>query len=197
MQDDMADGVKHLFAQGIADRNRSCIMGWSYGGYKTFTASFKNGDLFKCAVAGAGVSDLVAMQRWTRDGNANDPDVIDGGGDGRNSISYKYWTSSIGDIDKDRDMLNANSAAQNAAKVAMPLMIIHGDQDEIVPIDQSEIMAKAMDRAGKPYKFVRLKDTNHNYTMDQGDAWRTVLVESLAFIKANIGPGVTAPAGTN
>jgi hypothetical protein len=28
--------------------------------------------------------------------------------------------------------------------------------------------------------------------MDQGDAWRTVLVESLAFIKSHIGPGVSA-----
>lgn len=192
MQEDVTDGVKHLFAQGIADPKRSCVMGWSYGGYVAFTASFQNADVFKCSVAGAGVSDLMAMQRWTRDGEANDPDVVDGGGAGRNSVSYKYWTAAIGDMDRERERLNRHSAAQNANKVGMPLLMIHGDQDEIVPINQSLLMESAMKRAGKDHRLIVLKDTNHNYTMDQGDAWRTVLVESLAFIKSHIGPGVSA-----
>src|SRR5690606_9186265 len=72
MQEDVADATRHLIAQGIADPERICINGWSYGGYVAFTASFVNADLFKCSVAGAGVSDLRAMLRWVRSGNRND-----------------------------------------------------------------------------------------------------------------------------
>jgi hypothetical protein len=64
---------------GITDPNRVCINGWSYGGYVAFTASFMNADIFKCSVAGAGVSDLRAMLRWVRSGDRGD---VQGGGGG-------------------------------------------------------------------------------------------------------------------
>jgi dipeptidyl aminopeptidase/acylaminoacyl peptidase len=51
MQEDVADGARYLIQQGIADPNRICINGWSYGGYVALTASFLNANLFKCSVA--------------------------------------------------------------------------------------------------------------------------------------------------
>ncbi|MBY0563132.1 MAG: alpha/beta fold hydrolase [Hyphomonadaceae bacterium] len=191
MQQDVADGTRHLIQAGIADANRICIAGWSYGGYVAFTATVENADLFKCSMAGAGVSDLIEMLDWVRFGD--DDELISGGGGGVQSIAYQYWTEAIGEPGRDRAMLERYSAARNADRVAIPLLIIHGDRDRTVPVEQSEIMEQAMRRAGKPVRFVRLEDTDHYFTPDQGAAWRTVMTESLAFFNQHIGPGVPPP----
>jgi dipeptidyl aminopeptidase/acylaminoacyl peptidase len=50
------------------------------------------------------------------------------------------------------------------AKVRAPILLIHGELDNVVPIKQSEIMANALKSAGKPYEFARLANENHNIT---------------------------------
>ncbi|MBX3429178.1 MAG: S9 family peptidase [Hyphomonadaceae bacterium] len=192
MQEDVADGVRSLIDTGIADPNRICIMGWSHGGYMAFTASFMNTDLFKCAVAGAGISDLNAMLRWERAGS-NEADVGAGGGWGQNSISYQYWTQAIG---QEGSELNRYSAAENVDRVTIPLLMIHGDEDQTVPFEQSEIMERAMRRAGKSARLVRLEAMDHYYRPDNEAGWRTAFTEALAFFNANIGPGVPPGGGT-
>lgn len=193
MQQDVADAARHLIQTGITDPNRICINGWSYGGYVAFTASFMNADIFKCSVAGAGVSDLRAMLRWVRSGDRSD--VQDGGGGGgARSMSYQYWTDAMGSRG-DAD-IDAVSAAQNAHRVGMPLLMIHGDEDITVPIAQSELMLRAMERAGKPTRLITLHDIDHYATPQNGDAWRTVLTEALAFFNQHIGPGVPPSGAT-
>jgi dipeptidyl aminopeptidase/acylaminoacyl peptidase len=186
MQDDVTDGARHLIQQGIVDPNRICIMGWSYGGYVAFTAAFRDTSLFKCSVAGAGISDLNAMQRWVRAGQI-EADVIAGGGGGGQSISYQYWRQAIGE---EGAALDRYSAAQNIDRVTIPLLIIHGDEDQTVPFEQSEIMERAMRRAGKPVRLIRLEDMDHYYRPDNAEGWRTTFTESLAFFNQHIGPGV-------
>lgn len=196
MQADVADAARHLITSGITDPNRICITGWSYGGYVAFTASFMNADIFKCSVAGAGVSDLRAMLRWVRSGDRGD--VQDGGGGGgASSPVYQYWTDAMGSTSRDDAGLDAVSAAQNADRVGMPLLIIHGDEDITVPIAQSELMVAAMERAGKPTRLITLHDIDHYASPRNGDAWRIVLTESLAFFNQHIGPGVPPPSGNS
>lgn len=186
MQEDVTDGARYLFQQGIADPNRTCIAGWSYGGYVAFTASFMNTDVFKCSVAGAGVSDLRQMLRWERAGSTGND--VDRTGSGSSSMGYRYWTTLIGDGND--PSLDQYSAAQNANRVGMPLLIIHGDEDQTVPIEQSQIMERAMQGAGKSTRLITLADADHYLTPLQGDVMRTVLTESLNFVSSNIGPGV-------
>lgn len=191
MQADVTDGTRYLIEQGIADASRICIAGWSYGGYVAFTASFLNTDLFKCSVAGAGISDLRAMLRWVRSGSTEN-DVSGGGASGQQSMSFQYWSQAIGD--QGDSSLDQYSAAQNADRVTIPLLIIHGDEDTTVPIEQSELMQRAMQRAGKETRLIVLEDVSHSPSPLQGDAMRTVLTESVAFFNQHIGPGV-APSG--
>lgn len=190
IQEDVVDGTRHLIAQGIADPNRICVMGWSHGGYVAFTAAFMNTDLFRCAIAGAGVSDLNAMMRWVRAGST-ERDIDPSGGYGTSSISYRYWSEAIG---QEGPELDRYSAAQNANRVTIPLLMIHGDEDQTVPFEQSEIMDRAMRRAGRPTRLIRLEDMDHYYRPDNAEGWRTTFTESLAFFNQHIGPGV-APSG--
>jgi dienelactone hydrolase len=147
MQDDLSDGVKYLTSNGIADPARVCIMGWSYGGYAAMAGATLTPELYKCAIAGAGVSDLGDMLVWS--GKY-------GGG------SLRYWRQHIGDPTADKAAIDRASPAKHAANVRAPMLLIHGELDNVVPIRQSVIMADALKAAGKPYEFVRLADENHN-----------------------------------
>jgi dipeptidyl aminopeptidase/acylaminoacyl peptidase len=150
MQDDVSDGVRYLTANGIADPNRICIAGWSYGGYATMAGVTLTPELYKCGIAGAGVSDLVEMMVW---------EAKEGGW---KEGPARYWKSHIGDLNTERKKLEAASPAKHVNNVRAPLLLIHGELDVIVPITQSEIMADAMRSAGKPYEFVRLPNEDHN-----------------------------------
>ena len=186
MQQDVRDGADAVIATGRADKNRICIAGWSYGGYATMTGALIDGDLYKCAVAGAGVSDLISMQDWERFG-----DKYNRGG-GIKSISYQYWNSAIGDPVKDKDMLTKYSAALNADKIKIPLLLIHGEEDRQVPYSQSLEMQEAMKKAGKPVELITLKDEGHQWRPMTIENRSIVLTQSLEFFNKNIGPGYKA-----
>lgn len=149
MQHDVSDGVKYMIASGIVDQSRVCIAGWSYGGYAALAGATLTPELYRCVIAGAGVSDLVEMQAK----------IVERGGF-RVGVS-RYWRAHMGDILKEREKLMQVSPARQAAKVRAPLLLIHGELDTVVPIAQSEVMAKALTDAGKPFEFVRLPQEGH------------------------------------
>ncbi|MEN1728892.1 MAG: alpha/beta fold hydrolase, partial [Pseudomonadota bacterium] len=61
MQDDISDGVQYLIDQGIADPDRVCIMGGSYGGYATLAGMVFTPELYACGVNIVGVSNLISL----------------------------------------------------------------------------------------------------------------------------------------
>jgi len=64
MQDDKDDGAKWLASEKLADPKRIAMFGFSYGGYAAFAAAVRPHGLYKCAIAGAGVSDIERI--WAR-----------------------------------------------------------------------------------------------------------------------------------
>lgn len=61
MQEDVTDATRWAIAQGIADKNRICIYGGSYGGYAALEGAVSVPDLYKCAIGYVGVYNLPAM----------------------------------------------------------------------------------------------------------------------------------------
>ena len=74
---------------------------------------------------------------------------------------HDYALDNIGSPFTDVEKLNAASPAQHAAAMTGTLLLIHGNNDTVVPIAQSEQMALALDKAGKKYEFVRLDGEDH------------------------------------
>ena len=107
-------------------------------------------DLYQCVIAGAGPSDLIRMLEWERRE------------EGRESEAYLYWVDHIGHPSNDREALAAVSPARLADRVTRPVLLIHGEDDGIVPVEQSEYMEKALKKAGKPVQFLRLEDSAHS-----------------------------------
>jgi dipeptidyl aminopeptidase/acylaminoacyl peptidase len=148
-QNDITDGVKHLISTGVADANRVCIVGWSYGGYATLAGMTFSPELYKCGVAGAGVSDLPEMLAWVRKRM------------GRDMRDDDYWPRVMGHPIRDHDKLAATSPARFADKVRAPILLIHGKDDSTVPIVQSEIMAKALAQSNKQSQFIVISGDDH------------------------------------
>jgi len=91
-----------------------------------------------------------------------------------NDDALYYWHEHIGPQGDPK--LAAHSPARFAANVQAPVLLIHGVDDSVVPIKQSEMMWHALDRAGKPVTFVRLDGEDHWLSRS---ATRTRVLEEL------------------
>ncbi len=155
MQDDLTDAVKTLVDQGPVDPARMCIVGASYGGYAALAGAALTPDLYKCAVSIAGISDLEDFIGWRKRNWGSD------------SEGYTYWLKAIGDPDKDEARLREVSPLAQAGRIKIPLLLIHGNEDFIVPIAQSKAMKKALDKTGRKTELITLKDEGHSYWSDR------------------------------
>ena len=149
MQDDVTDGVNMLISEGLADPDRVCIVGASYGGYSALAGGAFTPDLYKCVVAIAPVSDLAMMMSDTRERI------------GRNHWVVDYWEERMADGDARTRKLNAISPAVYASAFKAPVLLIHGEDDTVVPMRQSVRMHNALNRANHPVKLIRLKGEDH------------------------------------
>lgn len=150
MQTDISDGVAALAAAGLVDPRRACIVGWSYGGYAALAGVTLQSGLYRCAVSGAGVSDLNMMLA---------SEISSAGG---STAATRYWRAFMGaDKPGAGATLTSLSPARLAARADAPILLIHGKDDTVVPLEQSRAMEKALKAAGKPVEFVLLDGEDH------------------------------------
>lgn len=175
MQDDITDGVRHLIQTGVADPQRICIVGASYGGYAALAGGAFTPELYRCVVSISGDADLVQMLDEERQGQ------------GRGSAGYSYWVQITGDANRDRDELIAVSPARHAENFQAPVLLIHGRSDYIVRVEQSETMRDALRRAGKNVQYVDFEDEGHYWGNWQPANRQRMLEEIDRFIGQHIG----------
>ncbi len=174
MQADVMESAEALIGRGIAQKKNMCVYGWSYGGYVAMTASYKNTDLFSASISTAGVSHLRDSLVWERVNF------------GLNSPAYQYWKKAIGDESDDRADLNENSAAENADRVTMPVLLFHGKDDFIVDVDQSRKFRGALKRAGKSVEYHEFAETGHGIVTFENDDLEFMFDRIDAFCKEHL-----------
>lgn len=155
MQSDLDDGVNFLIEQGIADPERVCMVGASYGGYAALAAGAFSPDMYRCVAAIAGVSDLRKMLQRKRSERGRDDWVLD------------YWEGLYGAGASDKEILRSISPAFHADAFKAPVLLIHGKKDTVVNIEQSKLMRKALRKAGKDVTYVELKGEDHWLTQEE------------------------------
>lgn len=152
MQNDLSDGVAALVEEGLADPDRVCIVGTSYGGYAALAGAVFTPELYRCAAAISPVSDLVALLgvEPSRRGGGFNPTVA-------------YWRQAMagGNGDGSSDRLRAASPAAHAELANASVLLIHGRDDSVVPIAQSQTMERALRSAGKDVELVELEGDDH------------------------------------
>jgi dipeptidyl aminopeptidase/acylaminoacyl peptidase len=150
-QNDITDGVRHLVADGTADPRRICIVGLGFGGYSALWGATFAADTYACAASIGGYSDLPVFVSGIRRSS------------GTESKYAEYWTDQIGRPEAPE--LAAWSPARHAASVKVPVLLMHGTNDLDVPINQSEMMERALESAGKVVTFVKLPAGDHQLSL--------------------------------
>lgn len=149
MQDDVTDGVNALIASGMADPDRACIAGSSYGGYAALAGGAFTPELYKCVISIAGVADLH------REGE-NEAEKF-----GKDSEVYRSWSRTMGNLMNNRSLMRDRSPVHSAESFQAPVLLIHGRDDTIVEMNQSNAMERALKKADKTVKYVKLRGGDH------------------------------------
>jgi dipeptidyl aminopeptidase/acylaminoacyl peptidase len=74
---------------------------------------------------------------------------------------------------------------------AAPFLIVHGEDDEVVPVLQAERLHAALTAAGTEATFLRLPRADHALAspargITARDAWREVGLRALAFFRTHL-----------
>lgn len=152
MQDDVADALLWAQKQGMAS-DKACIAGASYGGYSTLMGLIRHPDLYKCGVAWVAVTDptLFLKGAW---GVIDDID----------SSSRRFMLPQmVGDVDKDAEMLAANSPLVRAKEIKAPLLLAFGESDQRVPLEHGERLRSALIKANRPPEWITYPNEAHSW----------------------------------
>jgi dipeptidyl aminopeptidase/acylaminoacyl peptidase len=174
MQTDLSDGVRYLTKQGIADAARVCIVGASYGGYAAMAGVALDPGVYRCAVSVAGLSDLAVLQRSESSGGID------------NRSTNRYWDRFWGVTGRLDPALDAISPVKHVDAINVPVLLIHGRDDTVVPFEQSQILFDAMKRGKKDVELVTLKQEDH--WLSRSDTRLQMLDATVTFLRAHNPP---------
>ena len=154
-----------LAAKGVIDPARVCIVGASYGGYAALAGVTLQHGVYRCAVAVAGLSELGSR-------------LFEAGGYSELFLQREFgqkWAAS--------EALHAVSPLYHADDASAPILLIHGKDDTVVPLTQSEYMQTALIKAHKPVELVTLQGEDHN--LARQDTRIQMLKASVSFVEAH------------
>jgi len=135
MQDDKDDGAQWMLDKGVAQKGRIAMFGFSYGGYSAMAAAVRPNGLYKCAIAGAGVSDHKRI--WAR-----------------------FYTNPFF-RDAQMKTVQGLNPVDFADKIQIPIMVYHGDRDQTVPLEQSDWFVSKAKGSKQPVVYHELADYAH------------------------------------
>ena len=173
MQDDVTDATRWAIAQGIADPQRICIFGGSYGGYAALEGAVKEPDLYKCAIGYVGAYDL--------------PKMIDRKDAGQSFYGAEYWKRTVG---TDETVLAQHSPIYQLNNLKARVMLVVGGRDTVVLPVQGQDLHMALLERRVPHEWLYQGDEWHGF-YDEGHI--SELFQKVdAFLGASIGEGATA-----
>jgi len=175
MQSDLSDGVRHLSETGLIDPKRVCIAGRGYGGYAALAGVTLQSGIYRCSISVAGLADLKKFLGW-----ANSKA---GGGD---TLTERQWDRFLGITGRSDSTLAAISPSEHVGAAVVPVLLIHGRDDTVVPYEQSALMADALKRAGRPFEFITLDKEDH--WLSRSQTRLRMLQATVAFLKTNNPP---------
>lgn len=148
MQDDLDDGLDWLIREGMADPKRACLVGASYGGYAAAWGATRNPERYRCAACFAGVFDLGEQIGYSSDFLSN-----------RSERQYRQKIKG-----KTGFNLDSVSPRNLVERLQVPVLLVHGEDDNIVPVSQSRSYDAGLTRHGKAHEFYTIPKEVHGFT---------------------------------
>lgn len=146
--DDILALTDHCVAAGHADPARLAVSGWSQGGFLSYLCAVRNASIpfpwrFRAAIPGAGVSD------WDSLAMTSDLGVVEA-----QHAGAAPWAADPTDVrPRAASALWELKKAVDAGPLP-PLLMLHGERDARVPIEQATGFRRGLDHYGFEYEYV-------------------------------------------
>ena len=142
--DDAIAAARALVERGLADGDRLLVTGGSAGGWTALCAlAFR--DAFAAGTSYFGVSDLEPFAETTH------------------KFESRYLDLLVGALPEAAAVWEARSPARHADGIRRPLLILQGDEDEVVPPAQADVIVEALERRGLPYAYLVFEGEQHGF----------------------------------
>ena len=145
---DVATVVRHLHREGAVTPARTVLIGGSAGGFTVLNVVRHHPDLAAAAVVAYPVADLADLAERSH------------------RFERHYTRSLVGEpppppaIDtRARD----RSPTWSADRITTPLLVLHGEDDPVVPVGQSRVLVERMRAAGRHVEFVVYPGEGHGF----------------------------------
>jgi dipeptidyl aminopeptidase/acylaminoacyl peptidase len=142
--DDCVNGARYLADRGLVDGRRAVISGGSAGGYTTLAALVFR-DFFQGGASYYGVSDIAALARDTH------------------KFESRYLDWLIGPYPDEEALYRERSPLFHADRLSKPVIFFQGDEDAVVPPNQTEAMVAALGRSGLPVGYFLFSGEQHGF----------------------------------
>jgi len=143
--DDNINAARYLVEQGVADPDRLIIRGGSAGGYTTLAALTFHPEVFRAGASYYGVSDVEALAKDTH------------------KFESRYLDTLIGPYPEEKEVYRERSPIHFTDRLSCALIVFQGLEDKVVPPDQSERMAHAVDAKGLPVAYLAFEGEQHGF----------------------------------
>jgi dipeptidyl aminopeptidase/acylaminoacyl peptidase len=157
---DCVAAAQALAADGRADGARLVIRGGSAGGWTVLSALTRT-DAFAAGASYYGVAELVRFAQDTHD------------------FESRYLDGLIGPLPETRDRYVERAPLSHVDELSCPVLLLQGDEDEVVPPSQSELFRDAMVRNGIPHAYLLFEGEQHGFRKAENVV--TALESELSF----------------
>jgi dipeptidyl aminopeptidase/acylaminoacyl peptidase len=137
--------TEFLVREGKADPARLIIRGGSAGGFTTLAALTGYPDVFNAGASYFGVSDLEALARDSHKFEARCLDIL------------------VGPYPAEKKLYDERSPIHHVDRLQCPLILLQGLEDKVVPPNQSQMMADALRRKGRPVAYLTFEGEQHGF----------------------------------
>ena len=141
--DDCINAARYLVQNGRADAGRTVITGGSAGGYTVLMALTRNA--FAGGASHYGVSDIAALARDTH------------------KFESRYMDWLIAPLEGSEELYRERSPLTHADRLNRPVAFFQGDEDKVVPPNQTEVMVDALHRNGVPTSYFLFAGEQHGF----------------------------------
>lgn len=141
---DCANAARFLEESGRADPDRIAVRGGSAGGYAVLCALAFH-DEFDAGVDYYGVSDLAALAEDTH------------------KFESRYLDGLVGPYPEAADVYRERSPVHHAGGIGVPLLVLQGADDPVVPPAQSEAILGELADRGVAHAYVEFEGEQHGF----------------------------------
>jgi len=143
---DVVAGVRHACREGWCDADRVAVMGGSAGGLTALLLAALHGDVVRAAVSLYGVTDLFDLAETTH------------------RFESRYLDRIVGELPRRAGRYRERSPVTHATAMSVPVLMLQGGADKVVPPAQARAMVDAMRTSGAPVEYHEYEGEGHGWS---------------------------------